>query len=111
MFSSAGCSNDLGAGSGELSNEAMTASSDLGPGFQPWLARLLNPDGAWCTGTNNGSQYLQIHFSQIREIRQLRTQGSVAKKAWVKTYFIQHSQDGEKWTNYTKLGQAEVCIV
>lgn len=89
----------------------MSASSYLGPGFQPWLARLLNPDGAWCSGKNDGSQYLQIHFSQVREIRQLRTQGSVSQKAWVKTYFIQHSQDGETWTNYTKSRQTVVRLV
>lgn len=89
----------------------MSASSYLGPGFQPWLARLLNPDGAWCSGKNDGSQYLQIYFSQVREIRQLRTQGSVSEKAWVKTYFIQHSQDGETWTNYTKSRQTVVRLV
>ena len=102
------CLDDLGAGTGEIPNNAMTASSYLDPGYQPWLGRLYNPYGAWCSATNDGTQYLQVQFSQVREIRQLRTQGSLSEKAWVKTYFIEHSEDGEKWTNYTRLGQVEV---
>jgi len=102
------CLDDLGAGTGEIPNNAMTASSYLDPGYQPWLGRLYNPHGAWCSATNDGTQYLQVQFSQVREIRQLRTQGSLSEKAWVKTYFIEHSEDGEKWTNYTRLGQVEV---
>lgn len=107
-FSSAECTNDLGAGTGQLPNKGMTATSYLGPGYQPWLARLFNPDGAWCSARNDGSQYLQVQFAQIREIRQLRTQGSVAKNSWVTKYSIEYSENGEKWTNYSRLGKVEV---
>ena len=109
-FSSVECSNDLGAGTGEIPNKAMTASSHLGPGYQPWLARLYNPHGAWCSAANNAFQYLQVQFPQIRKIRQLRTQGSVTQKGWVSSYFIEHSQNGEKWKNYTTLGNLEVTL-
>lgn len=89
----------------------MTASSYLGAGFQPWLARLLNPNGAWCSSTKEGSQFLQVHFRQIREIRQIRTQGSVAEKAWVQSYFIEHSQDGENWITHKTFGTTTVSVL
>ena len=107
-FSFVECTHDLGAGTGEIPNKAMTASTYLGPGYQPWLARLYNPHGAWCSATNDADQYFQVQFPQVREIRQLRTQGSVAQKAWVRSYFIEHSQNGEEWKNYTKPGKVEV---
>ena len=83
----------------------MTASTFLGPGYQPWLARLFNPDGAWCSATNDEHQFLQIQFAQIRLIRELRIQGSVAMKAWVKAYKLEYSEYGETWATYDNLGQ------
>ena len=110
LFFSIECTDALGAGSGHLPNKAMTASTFLGPGYQPWLARLFNPDGAWCSATTDEHQFLQIQFAQIRLIRELRIQGSVAKKAWVKAYKLEYSEYGETWATYDNLGQVTNVI-
>ena len=102
------CTGDLGAGSGVIPNKAMTASTNLGPGYQAWLARLYNPHGAWCSATNDGDQYLQIQFPQVRKVRQLGTQGSVVNKGWVARYSVNYSQNGEEWKEYTNLKTVEV---
>lgn len=104
-----GCSVPLGMESRLIQDHQITASSTAnswyGGPWKPFLARL-NKQGtinAWQARFNDLKQWLQVELLQIKKITGIVTQGakSLGKEQYVISYYVQYSNDGLHWTDYT----------
>ena len=82
--------------------------------FKPAYGRLNNKasgkmGGAWCAGTSDMSQYLQIDLKKEMTLSGIATQGQLEEANWVAKYSIQHSKDGINWKDYKEFGYKQVC--
>lgn len=82
-----------------------TASSYLGPGFEPWRASILSSskqDG-WCADDST-PQYLQIDLGSVHHVTGILTRGLTAgivkENAWVEKYTVQYSVLGGIWIDH-----------
>ncbi|XP_033105774.1 uncharacterized protein LOC117108037 [Anneissia japonica] len=91
------CAAPLGMEDGHIDGNRITASSNAGEEFVPSAGRL-NGNGAWCAGTDDTDQYLQIHLPYLGTIAGLVIQGRATNPAWVESYEVQYSRDGRNWT-------------
>ena len=113
---SAACSQSLGMEDGSISDGQITASSsksDRDRSFRPAYGRLNNKPsgamgGAWCAGTSDMSQYLQIDLNKEMTLSGVATQGQIDAPNWVAKYSIQHSTDGRNWKDYKEFGYSKV---
>ena len=97
---------DLGIGSGNISDNDMTASS----GISEAKNGRLNEIKAWCASTGDAKPYLQIDLETIHIVCAVSTQGNPNADQWIETYTIQVSTDGTTWKDYKELGQNKVCF-
>lgn len=101
-----GCKNDLSFSLKEAKNGGYTASSFLGPGFEPWRASILSSSKqhGWCAENSSASEYLQIDLGILHQVTGVLTGGIVAgvleKEAWVEQYTIQYSILGDHWIDH-----------
>ena len=101
-----------------ITDSQITASSfktDRNKSFKPAYGRLNNRPsgamgGAWCAGTSDKSQYLQVDLGKEMTLSGVATQGQIDEANWVATYSIQHSKDGTNWKDYKEFGYKEVCF-
>ncbi|XP_031575396.1 uncharacterized protein LOC116308982 [Actinia tenebrosa] len=97
------CTTTIGMEHGYIKNETISASSSLGPDYQPWFARLNTNilGGGWCAGANNSNQYLHVNFVEHYKVKILFLQGkSGSPSAWLTKFSVQYSLDGSAWTTY-----------
>ena len=95
--------------SGSIPDDSITASSQLNSNTPAKNGRLYYAAGSsWCASTNDSYPYLQIDLQTLHIICAVSTQGNAKADEWVKTYTLQTSRDGKKWTDYKKDGQVEV---
>ena len=106
------CTGELGIAYWKIENEAMAASSHSGPGYEPWMARLGNPLGAWCASVNNLNQYLRVDLGQTYRLGHMAVEGANGTEQWVKSFTLSFSADteGEQETPYTEDGSVKVYM-
>jgi hypothetical protein len=61
------------------------------------LLGMLDSSSAWCSGTNDLNQWIEMDAGQSKVINGVVTQGRQNKNQWVTSYFIQVSIDGVTW--------------
>ncbi|XP_022785985.1 uncharacterized protein LOC111326284 [Stylophora pistillata] len=104
------CKNNLSFSLKEAKNGGYTASSFLGPGFEPWRGSILtsSKQHGWCAENSSTPDYLQIDLRVLNRVTGVLTRGIVAgvleKEAWVKQYTVQHSILGDHWINHKEEG-------
>ena len=85
--------------SGHLPDSALSASTPPGAGYLPQFSRLnkipaSGKAGAWCTGTNNGNEWLQVNFRRETTVTKVATQGRYDSDNWLTSYSLSYSVDG-----------------
>ena len=88
--------------SGEIADSQLSASN-YSVNFEPWHGRLNRWTGAWCTTEETLNQFLQIDLRDIKTVTHIATQGYF-EGAWVKSYSLEYSADGEQWLKYKEAG-------
>ena len=78
-----------------ISDSKITASSSKS-GYTPQDARLHIIGTAWIPEWNE-HQWIQVRFFRQLPITGVITQGEEEENAWVKTYKVRHSNDGQDW--------------
>lgn len=100
-----GCKSNLSFSLKEAKNGGYTASSFLGPGYEPWRASMLSSSKqhGWCA-ENSSTQYLQIDLGILHHVTGVLTRGITAgaaeRDAWVEQYRIQYSVLGDVWIDH-----------
>lgn len=76
MFSA--CLNSFGLKEGLIPNKAVTSSSSLGPGFEPFYGRLDGAagNGSWCAKYHDLAAYLQIDLGDRYQVSMIAVQGN-----------------------------------
>ena len=88
--------------SGEIADSQLSASN-YSVEFEPWHGRLNRWTGAWCTTEETLNQFLQIDLRDIKTVTHIATQGYF-EGAWVTSYSLEYSADGELWLEYKEAG-------
>lgn len=91
-----------------------TASSFIGPMFEPWRASLLNSSKqhGWCADESS-TQFLQVDLRALHKVTGVSTRGIragiVANDSWVEKYRIQYSEFGDVWIDHKEQNVTRVC--
>ena len=99
------CKDSLDMSLSDAKRGGYTASSFLGPSFEPWRASLLNSskEHSWCAD-NSSDQFLQIDLGTHHQVTGISTRGIpagiVAEDSWIEEYGIQHSVLGDTWIDH-----------
>lgn len=80
--------------SGLIPDSHITSSSEES-GWPASAGRLYKVQGAWCAGTQNSYQWLQIDLGENRELLAIATEG--AQHAWITGYYLLYSLDLNEW--------------
>lgn len=67
-------------------------------------------DGGWIPSSFNHGQYLQIDLGMEKKITAVETQGADGHDYWVKTYQVQHSNDGNTWITLHQVNNEKACV-
>ena len=87
----------------------ITGSSVLDVGTPAKNGRLNYIYGpSWCASTSDSNPYLQIDLQTLHIICAVSTQGNSQSDDWVKTFTLQLSTDGTRWTDYKENKQVKV---
>ncbi|KAL9978615.1 hypothetical protein ACROYT_G016151 [Oculina patagonica] len=91
--------------SSHLPDNALSASTYHDARYIPQRSRLNTIPasgklGAWCTRTNNGKEWLQVHFGRETTVSKVATQGRYDSDNWVTSYSLSYSVDGSHWAWY-----------
>ena len=104
--------------SGYLPDSALSASTTFSGRYIPQFSRLnkipaSGNAGAWCPGTNDGNQWLQIYFGQETTVTKVATQDRYdCCDQWVMSYSLSYNVDGSHWAWYRLSdGQLKVTSV
>lgn len=109
------CATPLGLSSGDVRASDITSSSIYivpNEDYSPTQARLNNQPfnqagvtfkGAWCAGSNNEQQYLQIDFRGTRKVTKIASQGRPDSSDYVRSYSLSYSNDGIKFIQSPKV--------
>ncbi|KAL9989268.1 hypothetical protein ACROYT_G003801 [Oculina patagonica] len=95
------CNYELGMQSKGIPDANISASSRLSANHVPALARLDDPQGAWCSALNDNSPYIQVLLGKEKSITKIMTQGSLKDLRWATKYQIKYLEKG-KWFVYRK---------
>ncbi|XP_065064807.1 zinc metalloproteinase nas-13-like isoform X3 [Rhopilema esculentum] len=91
--------NNAGLEDGSLVNENLAASTSYSKNFDAAKARLGNPL-AWCSGTLDEKQYLQIDIGNLSLVDSVMTQGlDTPVPHFVKKFYVSYSEDNKLWNN------------
>ncbi|PVD37242.1 hypothetical protein C0Q70_04237 [Pomacea canaliculata] len=100
----------LGVASRAIPNSAMTASSYFVK-REPYMARLYDPASAWTPKIQNAYEWLQIDLGRQYIVTKLHTQGRRGSDEYVSEFFLEYSDDGRTWRQYTnRFGIAEMFV-
>lgn len=94
--------------SSQISGDSITASSQWNPRNAPQYARLHLSKGAWMPRRMDRNQWLQVDFGNVTQITGISIQGHNVAPYWVKTYFLNYSNDGLNYEAYQSGQQAKV---
>ena len=95
----------------KIDDKDITASSHLGPGYEPWMARVGNKFGSWCAATNDMDQYLQVDLGQTHRLGYMAVEGANVSDNWVKSFTLGFSTDGDQITSYCEDGLVKVFVL
>ncbi|KAK3729871.1 hypothetical protein QZH41_016837 [Actinostola sp. cb2023] len=101
------CDRALGMEDGGITDAQVKASSYYTKTLAPWNARLHLQSvwwrrGGWAVRYLNLDQWLQVDLLAKAEVTGIATQGFYDLDQWVKTYSIQHSDEGRAFSDYNK---------
>lgn len=68
----------------------------------PFKGVVLHSGGAWCTGSLDSSQWVQVDFFVPRLITGIVTQGRANSNQWVTSYHVSYGNDSTQMTLYTE---------
>ncbi|KAL7851284.1 hypothetical protein AOLI_G00216400 [Acnodon oligacanthus] len=95
------CNYTLGMESGEISDDAITASSQYNPSWSPLRSRLNFPNNGWTPSEDSTREWIQVDLGFLRYVSAIGTQGAISKETkkayYVKTYKVSISSNGEDW--------------
>lgn len=89
----------------EAKKGGYTASSFIGPGFDPWRASIISSSRqhGWCADDSK-TQYLQIDLGTLHHVTGVVTRGLsagiVEEDAWIEKYRIQYGVLEDAWTDH-----------
>lgn len=94
--------------SGAITDLQLSASSEYNSGHSV-LSGRLNVEyqaGAWCAGTHDDNQWLQVDLLSRHRITGVATQGRTGKYGqWVTKYKLQYSDNGMNFQYYMEHGK------
>ena len=100
----------IGASSGTIPDNQMTASSEFGLFDMAYYGRLHGTRGdGWCSRTaNSNNDWLQIDFGKTVQVCGVATQGDVNGDEWITVFKLSFSTDGITWKTYRDNQSVEV---
>ncbi len=109
VSSTTGCIAPLGMESKSITDDQLSASSQLGSNYSAVQARLHfkadgNKAGGWSALKNDLNQWLQVDFGSYTRVTRVATQGRNAYNEWVAKYRLQYSDDGIRFQFYKDVG-------
>lgn len=113
FFSQTACKDTLYSSLKDAQKGGFTASSFLGPSFEPWRAGFFdsNKYHSWCA-ENGTSQFLQIDLRILHKVTGISTRGvskGIARMdAWVEEYSVQYSEQGDVWIDHRNKSSKKV---
>ena len=101
MLSSLDCYSPLGMEDGRITDNQLSASTELSLYKRSRDANLarLNGRRCWIPQKNNANQWIQINFTEETVITGIVTQGRPDDDRWVTKYLVKFSLDGHSWLN------------
>ena len=102
---------DIGMARCTIAVADITASSVLNSDSYPKYARLGNTKG-WIADDKDKHPWMQVNLHTTTNITAIATQGVVYKNKqyFIKSYYLSHGDDGNKWVNYTIQGMTKVHV-
>lgn len=101
----------MGIETSKITEASITASSNLGTGFEPGNSRYNRHQGsgAWCARENNVDEYIQVDLVRAHVISRVAIQEKLKTSpkdgvgvAWVTKFVVAYSQDGLSWSDYSE---------
>lgn len=107
------CNRPMGLQTGAIKNSMVTASSQWDNYHAAFLGRLHwgrrgRYMGAWSAKHNNRYQYLQVDFGRAAKIIRIATQGRQDADQWVTQYYVMHSLDLLRFSEYKERNSRRV---
>ena len=99
------CITPVGMESGLISDDQISASSQLDDNHAPQRARLNTKisgirQGGWLPLTNDFNQWLQVDLGSYTRVTRVATQGRNGYDQWVTKYRLQYSRDEITFKSY-----------
>lgn len=94
--------------SGEITDQQLSTSSEYNSRHSVLSGRLnvKYEAGAWCAGTHDDNQWLQVDLLSRHRITGVATQGRAGNHGqWVTKYRLQYSDNGVNFQYYREHGQ------
>lgn len=104
------CIAPLGMERKSISDNQISASSQLNGNHSAIQARLHSKAGAWSPLTNDDSQWLQVDLGSDTRVTRVATQGSNAYNESVTKYNLQYSDDGVTFQFYKDVGDSSAKV-
>ena len=107
------CNRPMGLQTGAIKNSMVTASSQWDNYHAAFMGRLHwgrrgRYMGAWSAKHNNRYQYLQVDFGRAAKIIRIATQGRQDADQWVTQYYVMHSLDLLRFSEYKERNSRRV---
>ena len=109
------CKDPLGMERGLIPNSAITASSKRTSAYGPENARLnyeggTRRNGCWIPDENDHSQWLQVDFGEVKQVKGIATQGCYDDLRYVKSYSLRYSNHSNSFQQYQPESHTKVRV-
>ena len=104
------CIAPLGMERKSISDNQISASSQLNGNHSATQARLHSKAGSWSPLTNDLSQWLQVDLGSDTRVTRVATQGGNAYNESVTKYKLQYSGDGVTFQFYRDVGDSSAKV-
>lgn len=94
-----------------ISDNQISASSQLDGSHSATQARLNSEAGAWSPLTNDLNQWLQVDLGSDTRVTRVATQGSNTYNESVTIYKLQYSDDGVTFQFYKDIGDSSAKVL
>ena len=114
-FSPLDCIAPVGMESGLISDDQISASSQLDDNHAPKRARLNTKmsgikQGGWLPLTNDRNQWLQVDLNSYTRVTRVATQGMDGYEQWVTSFQLEYSINEITFKSYMEsVGNPKVC--
>ena len=114
-FSPLDCIVPVGMESGLISDDQISASSQLDDNHAPKRARLNTKmsgikQGGWLPLTNDRNQWLQVDLNSYTRVTRVATQGMDGYEQWVTSFQLEYSINEITFKSYMEsVGNPKVC--